>query len=98
MSYLFSCFIKRPQARLVRRPWWNLWGRDSITYVEVWERIHIRDLSGDETSVLLEAGEEAWGSPWARLFIKALGNNPQHFQVETVGDPTQYVATSQNMQ
>lgn len=41
--YKFSCWVKvLSTPTLVRRPWWNLFGRDHIEPVEQWQLVSIQ--------------------------------------------------------
>lgn len=95
--YIFSCWTRVRIPVLVRRPWWNLFGSDTIKSKEVNQRRIIADLDEEEGKLLMES-EFAKTAP-QRLFIKALGGQISMVQLEEDwsegrDSPSQYISTS----
>lgn len=88
--YTFSYYTKRPVPHIKRRPWWNLFGTDSIEYKEQWERVEISRLTEDEGRLLLEASSNYWDVPLGTLLLRILGLVYQA-QLEVDGPSKSYV-------
>ena len=66
MTYLLSWHQKTTSQKLQRRPWWNIFGRDSLVTIEQWTRKTIKldskpDIPTVESTVAAFAGCEVWG-------------------------------------
>lgn len=72
-TYTLSYLHKIRTPILVRRPWWNLFGKDRIEFVENWNRRVIPDLTKAEADILIHATYCYWNLPIATLILKLLG-------------------------
>lgn len=87
MKYIFSYCKKVKVPVLVRRPWWNLVGRDTIKMREQLHRHVIADIPETEAKLLI--GDSAT----MRLICKVLGEI-QMVQLESTPEAGDYIATS----
>ncbi len=94
MSYTFSYCVKVSTPYLKRRPWWNLWGRDSIETKETWQRMVVNDLSKAEADILISASSGHFSDPYGALLLRVMGKNPNMIQLEHGATSSQCVATS----
>jgi len=98
-EYLFSCYMTVNRLRLKRRPWWNLFGRDTLEPYTATERICIT-VGEQEAKLLQEANFTGMYGMygWPHLFIKALGkgesNQISHVCLEQTKFKTEYVKTT----
>lgn len=81
-TYTFSYLKKTPHTYLVRRPWWNLWGRDSLETEYRWTRHSHNGLSKAEADILIGASQDYWHSPMSTLLLRMMGNEVWMVQVE----------------
>ena len=86
MTYIFSYRKPTRTPYLVRRPWWNLWGRDKIEYKELETGYVHNDVSEDE-SQMLQNDKTA-----ARL-IQRLIPGMWMVQLEAAAFASSYIAT-----
>ena len=66
MTYLLSWYQKTTSQKLQRRPWWNIFGRDSLVTVEQWTRKTMEldskpDIPTVESTIAAFAGGPIWG-------------------------------------
>lgn len=93
MSYTFSFYTKRPIPQIKRRPWWRVFGRDSIEYVDKWQRQCFSGLQKDEADILVSASSDYWNGPLSRLLLRLMGQALQDIQLEqTSQDYSEYVS------
>lgn len=89
-TYTFSCYVKRDVPVLKRRPWWNLFGRDTLTTARQWVRMCLTDITEDEKDLILGG----WDAPAVRLLRRAVGSVVANVQLEEdVRDASPYVTT-----
>ena len=79
-KFVFSCYVKKAQPVLHRRPWWNLWGRDRIEYVQQWDRVYFAGLNQKQADAIIKANFVT--GVWPGPFVQALGGTVQHIQLE----------------
>ena len=53
MNYIFSYYKKVKVPVLIRRPWWNLFGRDALEMREQLQRQCFADIPKDEADLLI---------------------------------------------
>ncbi len=92
-TYTFSVYVPVNRQRVVRRRWWNLWGRDEIVTDKQWEHRVLHRLDQQAADMLIEMSSSHYLSPSARLFIWALGGEVSHFQLEEIPSASPYIAT-----
>lgn len=90
--YTFSWFTKRKAPVLKRRPWWNVFGRDTIELREQWERIEICNIPEREAMLLKDASAGHWDSPLGTLLVRMM-SNPLSIQLEQYGASSAYMPT-----
>lgn len=89
-SYIFSYHVPKEIPVLVRRPWWNFWGRDSIELKSLL-MYQYHAMSKEEGEFL----ESTLNTPSAASrVLMALAGKPSHIQLECVEQPTQYIPTT----
>ena len=81
-EFVFSFYVKQPIPILVRRPWWNLFGRDKICYQDGWVRKTFANLSQSEADILVSASHGSWNAPISRLLLRLMGETPSMIQIE----------------
>lgn len=72
-TYKFSYHIKRLVPHIKRRPWWNLFGKDSIEYKEQWVRTAVSGLTKEEGELLIVASCNYWKEPLGVLLLRLIG-------------------------
>jgi hypothetical protein len=90
--YTFSWFTRRKTPVLKRRPWWNVFGRDTIELREQWERISIYNIPDREARLLKDASAGHWDSPLGTLLVRMM-SNPHSIQLEQYGASSAYMPT-----
>ncbi len=75
-TYTLSYYTKIKTPVLIRRSWWNLFGKDRIEMVEQWNLRIITDLSKIEADLLLSISTTNWNSALGKLLLRFMGNNP----------------------
>lgn len=95
-KFVFSYYRKVAQPFLVRRPWWNIFGRDRIESRQVWQRVCLADLQQDEADILIANGPAAT-SAVGRLVHRLMGESysvqVERQMVSMLKNPSEYVAT-----
>lgn len=55
MTFVFSYNVAVPTAVLKRRPWWNIFGRDQLVYVDRWQQRVLAGLTQEQADFLRSA-------------------------------------------
>jgi len=93
MKHTFSIYVKQNVPTLVRRPWWNLLGRDRIELKKQWVRRSFCDLNGAQALLFQHAGGFQ-NTNWGKLFLRAMGEEFHSTQLERQQDEaSKYVIT-----
>ena len=80
MTYIVSWLEQTTEAVIQRRPWWNLFGRDSLSLVTRWKRhVFTTDKKPDFETL--------------RLVVSTL-KSATHLQVEEGNTASSYIATT----
>jgi hypothetical protein len=79
MTYIISWLEQTTEAIIQRRPWWNLFGKDSLLLVTRWKRHVITTDKKPDFETLI-------------LVVSSL-KSATHLQVEEGTFPTQYITT-----
>ena len=87
-SYVFSWHTKQQTSVLVRRPWWNLFGKDRIEYVEVDVLKVIYDLPADVATVIKQLSDQNWNHPAGKLLMRLMDDKGALYNVQ-LGQLTQ---------
>lgn len=95
-EYVFSWYCTELAPVLVRRPWWNLWGRDRIELREQQTRKMLCGLPADEATVIRNASSRWHSNATGRLLTRMMGQKPEMAQLEADRPATAYVATGPN--
>jgi hypothetical protein len=93
-THIFSFIVKKPCAVLKRRPWWNLFGRDSISYEDRWQSVVLGGLSEEQKNLLVDSL-----SPSMQLVLRAAGSEACNVMLEVDPHSVQtsfYVSTTGN--
>jgi hypothetical protein len=78
VTYVFSYYARVRTPVLVRRPWWNLFGKDRIEFVEHRNRKSRHDLTEAEAKLIMDASANYWNTPAGSLLIKLLDEPSMH--------------------
>lgn len=89
-EYTFSYYVMQVEPKLVRRPWWKVFGRDRIVMEQNLTRKSVAPLSASEAA-LLQRGDVAL------LIQKVLLPEAHSFQLEQSGPVSSYVSTAAAM-
>lgn len=92
-TYTFSYHKKHQVPVLKRRPWWNLFGKDSIVMEDAWTRYNFHGLTKPEADLIIKASENYWNTPLATLLLRIIGPITQ-VQVEQEPTCNPYVSTT----
>ena len=92
-TYTFSYYSPTKTPVLKRRPWWNLFGRDTIVTEETLGRRVIADIPQDEADLILAASENYWNTAFGRIFVRMLGKVSM-VQLESDPQATSYIPTT----
>jgi hypothetical protein len=93
-KYTFSFYTKIPRTRLKRRPWWKIFGNDSLEVVETWERLVFSGISkgvADELTQIVGPGYSDKNKAFGLLFGERLITSPQ---LEIDGPSSSYIPTA----
>lgn len=106
-EYVLSWWSKELAQVLVRRPWWNLLGKDQIVTWPIWQRKSIKGLSKEEADMFISASPASahgdFTDPRFRFLSRVMGGDPRMVQLEeftvTVQadqNPSEYVSVGVN--
>lgn len=77
-TYVFSYSRIVQVPRIKRRPWWSLFGRDTIEFVDQWERRVISDVPQDEANLIMGARFTKFSEDAVtRLLLRVMGGGTQ---------------------
>ena len=96
MKYTLSWYTKEPVVYLKRRPWWSLFGRDTLEYRVMEQRHAILGVPEDEAALLM--GTQFNYGPFRNLILRLMGKDVWMVQFETEAgrrnlNPSEYVDT-----
>ncbi len=91
-NYTFSYYSPTLEPTLVRRPWWNLFGKDSIKMVERSTRYTICGIPECEAQLIVSASNEYWNNPIGRLLLRVIDKPVAMVQLEQVHATSPYVS------
>jgi hypothetical protein len=92
-KYTFSYYTSHKVPALKRRPWWNLWGKDSIVMEDAWTRHNFHGIPQDEADLIINASRGRWKTPGGRLIVRLIGPISQ-VQLEQEPFVSPYVITT----
>jgi hypothetical protein len=92
-TYCFSFYVDSTEPRLVRRPWWNVFGRDRLEIVPVKKRVVISDLNVAEADILKNVFNNQGSLSLQYLLVRLMGRNPEDIQLEVGRPATEYIPT-----
>lgn len=92
-TYTFSYHKKHQVPVLKRRPWWNLFGKDSIVMEDAWTRHNFHGIPQDEADLIINASRGRWKTAGGRLLVRLIGPISQ-VQLEQSPDYSPYVNTT----
>ncbi len=91
-EYTLSWYTIEKVPMLVRRPWWNIFGRDRIEFIDKWVRkVHHR-IPEDEALILIEHIGQYKLHPMTYLIHRLMGKSLNSIQLEVSGEASEYIA------